>query len=255
MKPTHALPLCLWLTGCGNGQSPLSAVPTAPAGALQPPAMMRQESPEGRSTAAPEDASNPAWPELSAAIAAARNPVSVLEPAAGTGPGSLAQMSLSARSTLGALALHTAGLSVGQGWLRVLGGAELPLWNGLGDAPRFKGIPGALLVGYDAAGGIFAIDGGGLGIHPGHVCYLAPDSLDWEGLDVGHTAWVHWTLSGDLSEFYASLRWSSWEQELPQLGRDEVVAFFPFLWTKEGEVETASRKTVPIHEHLAMRLE
>lgn len=109
-------------------------------------------------------------------------------------------------------------------------------------------------MGHDAAGDIFAIDGGGLGIQPGQVCYLAPDSLYWEGLEVGHTDWVHWSLSGDLNAFYGSLRWASWEQELAQVGRDEVVAFYPFLWTKEGDLETASRKTVPLIEHLAMRL-
>src|SRR4029079_17681014 len=65
-------------------------------------------------------------------------------------------------STLGALAYETGGLLIDDGWLRCLGSGHprltrtLPAWN----AGRSQGF---YLVGDDAAGGFFALDGGAFG--------------------------------------------------------------------------------------------
>ncbi|MFF2624916.1 DUF2625 family protein [Kitasatospora griseola] len=37
---------------------------------------------------------------------------------------------------------------------------------------------------------------------------FAPDSLAWEALGVGHSAWTSWLLSGQWASFYDGLRWA-----------------------------------------------
>ncbi|MER6183878.1 DUF2625 family protein [Streptomyces sp. NPDC001652] len=37
------------------------------------------------------------------------------------------------------------------------------------------------------------------------TCF-APDTLAWEAMDMGHSSWVHWLLSGRLETFYDGLR-------------------------------------------------
>lgn len=166
----------------------------------------------------------------------------------------LVLLQVTASSVLGALALHTSGLSIDGGWLRVLGGHELAGWNGLGAEPVFPGLQGGLVVGHDAVGGFFAIDGGGLGGAPGEVMYLAPDSLGWESLGVGHAAWVQWCIQGNRAQFYESLRWTSWAEDCLQLDRTQGFSFYPFLWTREGSLADSSRGVVPQVELLQMAL-
>lgn len=88
------------------------------------------------------DTTDPAWPELRAALAAAAVPVEVLPIEAEAGRRCLYHLQVTARSRLGALALHTGGLLVENGWLRVLGGGSrergLP---GLDEANGLSGVP------------------------------------------------------------------------------------------------------------------
>lgn len=74
----------------------------------------------------------------------------------------LLAVQVTTRSTLGALAFETGGLLIDGGWVRLLGSGHprlprsLAAWN----AGRSHGY---YLVGDDAAGGFFALNGGALG--------------------------------------------------------------------------------------------
>lgn len=67
-------------------------------------------------------AGSPAWPDVNESLAAAAVSIEALpvEPAAGEH--SLQQLGASSDSWLGAVALHTGGILVDHGWLRVYGG-------------------------------------------------------------------------------------------------------------------------------------
>lgn len=66
--------------------------------------------------------------------------------------------------------------------------------NGLGGS--VSAPPGELVVGHDVLGGLFAIDGGALGVAPGEVCYFGPDTLTWDGLGGGYSAFLLAALGG-----------------------------------------------------------
>jgi hypothetical protein len=199
--------------------------------------------------AVPEDS---AWPALAAAVerssVGARAAPADPDPAAQT----LVRLQVTTRSVLGALAFHCGGLVVDSGWLRILGGGspglpDLVTANGLQDA---VGPPPFLLVAYDVLGGRFAVDGGGLGVAPGEVCYWGPDTLAWTGLGAGHAAFVHWAVGGEgLAEFYASLRWDGWERVVREVPLSHGLSVLPPPFAR-GDDTAPSRQAIPFAEVL-----
>ena len=77
-------------------------------------------------------------------------------------------------------------------------------------------------------GGGFAVNGGGLPTgEPGEVCYLAPDTLQWERCEMGHSVWVRWTLYGPLDTFYEDARWPGWRETASALSPGQGIAAYP----------------------------
>lgn len=216
------------------------------------------------------DVEEPAWPELREALCAGPASVEVLPPDDGLGRASLLQLQVTARSYLGAMVLHCGGLLVDGGWLRTFGSGpangaapgmpSLAQVNEFPDMfePTWRAEP-ALVVAQDVLGGVFALNGGdpagaGRPGSPGEMVYFAPDSLRWEALGIGHSAWVTWLASGALDEFYADLRWSGWLDEVRALSGDKGLSLFPPLWSAEARqgLSVASRRAVPMRELLAV---
>lgn len=196
-----------------------------------------------------DDANTPAWSALEQQIRDSTIDIRVL-PFPWNGQDLLRALGVTERSTLGALVAHTGGLVIDQGWLRILGGGHAKLPDLVeANAIRDAAPPPFLLIAHDALGGQFAIDGGGLGISPGEVCYFGPDTLTWTSIGVGHTAFVNWALAGGLNDFYADLRWAGWEREVAALRLDQGLSIYPPPFTTEGrDLGSTSRRPVPLTE-------
>lgn len=207
---------------------------------------------------------DPAWPELQETLGASPVPVQVLPGEVDEGRRSLLQLQVSVRSVLGALALNTGGLLVDNGWVRVFGGGSV-LDGGLPSLAQINRFPPdfdpvwhpatGLVVGHDVVGGVFALNGGdpsaaGRPGAPGQMTYFAPNTLEWEALNMGHSAWVSWLLSGRLETFYDGLRWPGWREEAAALAFSQGISVYPFLWSKEAHDDLAatSRRAVPMSE-------
>ena len=194
------------------------------------------------------DPSDAAWPLIEEELAAAVRPVRFVEADPARGAAALAAMDgISERSALGALLLHCGSLVVDE-WLSVLG-AGPDAAPGLPELNSSYGVAGGLVVGLDLLGGGFAINGGGLPEgDPGEVCYLAPDTLEWLATGMGHHAWVSWALTGRLEQFYEDLRWPHWRTDAAGLLPARALAVYPPVWSREYGHESASRRSVPVHE-------
>jgi hypothetical protein len=168
---------------------------------------------------------DPAWPWLQELFAASAVPLKVLPPEPDKAGRTLVQLQVTVRSVLGALVLNCGGLAVDGGWVRVFGGGLARDGDGLPGLAQVNSFPevcdagrhpaAGLVVGHDVLGGVFALNGHdpeavGRPGAPGHMIYFAPDTLRWEPLDIGHSAWVSWLLSGRLEKFYERLRWPGW---------------------------------------------
>jgi hypothetical protein len=130
---------------------------------------------------------------------------------------------------------------------------SLPEWNE-GRVPATPASPPPfLLVADDVLGGFFAVDGGGLTRAPGRVHYFAPDSLDWQNLDLSYSDFIVFALSGDLERFYRDFRWLNWQEEVNNLPGDRALSVYPFLWATGPPIAERSRRPIPIAELWALQ--
>ncbi|MEV8098736.1 DUF2625 family protein [Kitasatospora sp. NPDC085879] len=211
---------------------------------------------------------DPAWPGIEAGCAASGVPVQVLPVDPEEGRRCLVQMQVTARSTLGALALNCGGLVLDDGWVRVYGGGSRAA-GGLPSLGQVNRFPAAfdpawhpatgLVVGHDVLGGVFALNGhdpagAGRPGMPGQMTWFAPDTLEWEALEIGHSAWVAWLLSDGPEALYEGLRWPGWREESTALAPSQGIAVYPFLWSEQARADLAatSRKAVPMREVLGV---
>jgi hypothetical protein len=212
---------------------------------------------------------DPAWPALRSLFADSPVPVAVLPRDLREAHRALLQLQVTARSTLGALTLNTGGLVLDDGWVRVYGGGagtaedtlpSLAQVNEFPAEPDPAWHPGTgLVVAHDVVGGVFALNGadpaavGRPGV-PGQLTYFAPDTLEWESLEMGHSTWIAWLLSGRLEEFYQSLRWPGWREEAAALTFDQGITVYPFLWTGEAhqDLGATARSAVPTPQVLGV---
>lgn len=196
---------------------------------------------------------NPAWPHLQQALAESDAAVLPVDPEQGRR--SLWELQVTAASAMGAVALHTGGIVVDHGWVRLYGGGSEHLpsiaeANGLGGS--VSAPPGELVVGHDVLGGLFAIDGGALGVAPGEVCYFGPDTLTWDGLGGGYSAFLLAALGGGLEVVFEGLRWSGWQDEVASLALNQGIFLYPPPSTVQGgDVSKATRSVVSIRELLS----
>lgn len=197
----------------------------------------------------------PALPLIHDWIRNSPHPVELLPNEEKSRGATLCALQVTTRSPMGALAFETGGVLVDDGWIRILGGGckrlqrTLASWNGYDSPPHRKA--GALLVGDDAIGGFFAINGNSLPGPSGHVFYFAQDTLEWEDLDIGFSAWLQWAFNADLAEFYEGLRWKTWRADVKAVAADRAFNFVPPLFTKaehDNSVNDRSRRDVPIEE-------
>lgn len=86
------------------------------------------------------------------------------------------------------------------------------------------------------------------------MLYFAPDSLEWEAMEMGYGTWLTWLLSGRLDQFYDGLRWPGRQREAQSLELSQGIAVYPFLWSKEAQADPAAttRTPVPLTELLAL---
>ena len=199
------------------------------------------------------DSEDPAFPLIRQWASEADIPVELLPPSAGR-EDVLLSLQVTTRSPLGAIAYETGGILVDDGWLRILGsghgklGRNIAMWNE-GKAEGF------LLVADDVLGGFFAINGGALGSDQGNMYYLAPETLEWEALEMGFTAFVEWAFTSQLRQFYGRQPGDAdGFDELPLSG-ELCLNFYPFLWTQEGSLKTSSRRAIPVEEQWALNLD
>lgn len=160
-------------------------------------------------------------------------------------------LGLDKESFLGAIILYTSGICI-DNWVRIIGQNSVDrrgivLYNN--DSSVQKELTeGMLIVGQDIVGGIFAINNGKFreGIH--QIWYFAPDTLEWECLDLDYFELFTWLLSENIDKFYSSMRWDNWREDCKLVRFDEVILIYPFLWSKECNLKSISKKIVPFEE-------
>jgi hypothetical protein len=205
---------------------------------------------------------DPGWPLVQQWMAEATNPVEALPPPDNAARGqALLDLQVTTRSPMGAIVYESGGILVDHGWLRILGSGHprlprsLPGWNFQRSFSVAGQPPPFLLVADDVVGGFFAVDGGGLGLAHGKVCYFAPDSLAWENTKLGYSDFLVWCFSGDLAQYYENVRWAGWQEETRRIQGDQALSIYPFLSCSGPPIAERNRRAIPVVEIYDLHVE
>ena len=116
-------------------------------------------------------------------------------------------------------------------------------------------IEGLFLVASDVVGGLFAINLNKFNEGNNLIWYFAPDTLDWECLDMQYNEFLAWSMQGNIDEFYSTMRWNNWQEDVKNIGINYALLIYPFLWARECNIEKASKKMVSIDEIIKLNFE
>jgi hypothetical protein len=165
-------------------------------------------------------------------------------------------------SLMAAITYETGGILFDHGWLRLLGSGHermtrtIANWNLGRSHETAEETPGFLMVADDVLGGIFAVNGNELGEDMGGMYYLAPDTCEWEPMEVTYHEFLEFCFVGQISDFYQNMRWHGWEAEVAALTGDQALAIIPPLWA-EGDEDLGERDriAIPMDESFDVTLE
>jgi hypothetical protein len=198
---------------------------------------------------------DPAWPKIKMMADSATNHITILPVDTNAAKDALFKLQVTTRSSMGALVFMTGGLLIDNGWIRILGSGNSKLQRTLPDWNIKNGLMGNgkvspyLLVADDALGGFFLLNGGGLGSDKGMMYYFAPESLEFEPMEMNYTEFLDFCFNGDLDLFYGQNRFANWKEEVAKLHGDVVYNFYPTLWSLEGlDINANKRTIVPVEE-------
>ena len=112
-----------------------------------------------------------------------------------------------------------------------------------------------IIMGLDVVGGLFAINLNKFNEGNNLIWYFAPDTLDWECLDMQYNEFLAWSMQGNIDEFYSTMRWNNWQEDVKNIGINYALLIYPFLWARECNIEKASKKMVSIDEIIKLNFE
>ncbi len=151
-------------------------------------------------------------------------------------------------SFMGQLILNISNISI-NGYFRVLSGDEKDIlnifeFNKQLDAELYEG---KLVIAYDIWGGLFAVEKYNINDNS-NLWYFAPDQLEWEEMEITYLDFLLWVCDEDFNMFHSSFTWAGMESEICDIKEYQGVLVYPYLWSQECDIETASKKFISILE-------
>jgi len=143
--------------------------------------------------------------------------------------------------------VNSASIITVNGVLRLLCSGETKYENMLLFNNTFRSYIGEnrYAVAHDVFGGLYALTENG-------ISYFSPDALVWEDLMISYEGFIEWISTKSISDFYQSFMWSGFEDYVKSIKPGEGIHLYPFLWAKECDVHTASKRIVRFDELLAV---
>jgi len=202
---------------------------------------------------------NSLWGELNKMFSDSNKNIKLNRGNTSNGQNALDVLKITSKSALGSILFNTSGITV-DNWIRVLGSENeenrgILSYNKINENGVASNIDKMLIVADDVVGGVFALNAGKFSDGIGDVWYFAPDTLQWESLEMKYSEFVSWISMGNTDDFYSTLRWSKWKDDVSNVTFDEAILVYPFLWSNEIEIEKADKKTVPVEELLNINQE
>lgn len=196
------------------------------------------------------------WNELFEALRQSPNKVEICK-SESDGYKIIEQMGIGENTTIGLIILNCSMLRI-NGYLRIWGSGNNTTHRNFVDGNNeLRGYFGGnkVVVADDIWGGCFAINNGDFSGSPQYLWYYAPDTLQWENLEITYSQFIYWAIGPDIQGFYKSFLWDNTRTLLDQITFSQGLSIYPPLWTKECDSKTASVRIIPMNELVKVNIE
>lgn len=199
------------------------------------------------------------WDEVLGILNDSKKQIHIYKGTETVGKAEIDSIGVSINSVLGAIILYTAGICI-DNWIRVIG-QNCAEHNGIFQYnsdqinKKHNVMEGMLIVAQDIVGGIFAINVTRFNEYRKKVWYFAPDTLEWECLNINYAEFIAWAACGNTDEFYSGMRWETWVADCKNISFDKAFLIYPFLWSAECDLSAATKKVVPFIELKEMNMD
>lgn len=134
--------------------------------------------------------------------------------------------------------------------IRLLGSNRDPNFRDINMFNIKFGGAGFLILGDDIFGGIFAVNFGAFSENLGSVFYFAPDTLEWEDLELQLSGFFAWLKDGDLAQYYGQFSAEEYENlRSMNVKFNEVLHILPPQWSAEFKTESHDVRAIDINEY------
>lgn len=165
---------------------------------------------------------------------------------------SLNNLNIDENSVLGQVIINTGGIFI-ENYIRLFGsGDEENSYNIYKYNLELKKYfdYNMIIIGNDIFGGLFSLNR-----EKNNILYFAPDTLEWEDLDITYKEFIKFVTSERIDEFYKSYKWSTFQEDIKKVKFNEGILIYPFLWSNECNIEKAKKDIVPFSELLQINME
>lgn len=165
---------------------------------------------------------------------------------------SLNNLNIDENSVLGQVIINTGGIFI-ENYIRLFGsGDEENSYNIYKYNLELKKYfdDNMIIIGNDIFGGLFSLNR-----EKNNILYFAPDTLEWEDLDITYKEFIKFVTSERIDEFYKSYKWSTFQEDIKKVKFNEGILIYPFLWSNECNIEKAKKDIVPFSELLQINME
>lgn len=165
---------------------------------------------------------------------------------------SLNNLNINENSVLGQVIINTGGIFV-ENYIHLFGsGDEENSYNIYKYNLELKKYfdDNIIIIGNDIFGGLFSLNK-----EKNNILYFAPDTLEWEDLDITYKEFIKFVTSEKIDEFYKSYKWSTFQEDIKKVKFNEGILIYPFLWSNECNIEKAKKDIVPFSELLQINID
>lgn len=192
------------------------------------------------------------WNKIMDVLRAAQNHVRVYENRNDIGE-RLCAWNINEASVLGNILMNTNGINV-EGYIRIYGGGGEKKFDKYNDKLKSLESGRKLYVADDIFGGLFAIGNGDFDGNAEQMWYFAPDTMEWEQMEFTYAGFINWCANADVLGYYKSWDCLETREIRNTIEENQGVSIYPFLWTAECDINSASKKVVPFFELIEMTL-
>ncbi len=147
-------------------------------------------------------------------------------------------------SAFGTILMNTGGIIV-DNLVRVYGTGDIDFYT---RNSALKGFD-MMIVADDAVGGLFAMQ------PDGSLSYFAPDTLEWEEMDIDYYTFLSWLCDRErVHKFYENCMQEGFAELIKNIKINEGILYTPPLWT-ESEETKREMSVVDIEEIYGLQLE